>query len=253
MKTKLNRRRLLCLVSASSLSLLGGRWGSASGLTRTEQELLGLVRHPEIPENALQLRTDAARAFDAMRGRAREDGVEIAVHSAHRSFSRQSEIWNRKFKRLARDYPDPREVIRRILSRSALPGTSRHHWGTDLDLVDALPEQPPNALSTEHFLEGGAYRRLYEWLLRHAAAYGFHEVYTNDPDRSGFEYEPWQWSFAELSVPLLARHHALPLHEKLPLRKLEGRECLTRTFLENYQRKWGLGVNPRLLPASLRA
>ena len=253
MKTKLKRRRLLCVVSAASLSLLGGRWGSASGLTRAEQELLGLVPHPEIPGNTLRLRADAARAFDAMRGRARKDGVEIAAYSTHRSFEEQSEIWNRKFKRLSREHPDPREVIRRIISRSALPGTSRHHWGADLDLIDALPEQPSNALVTGHFLEGGAYRRLYEWLLRHADAYGFHEVYTKDPDRSGFEYEPWQWSFAELSVALLARHHALPLHEKLPLRELEGRECLSRTFLEHYQRKWGLGVNPRLLPAPLRA
>ena len=250
--TRVQRRRFLSVVSASSLSLLGWGRGFASELTRTERELLGLVPHPDITRNAFHLRVEAARAFDAMRGRARGHGVEIVAYSAHRSFARQSRIWNRKFRRLSRDHPDPRVVIRRILSRSALPGTSRHHWGTDLDVIDALPRQPRDALSAEHFLEGGAYRKLYEWLLRHAGAYGFHEVYTKDPDRSGFEYEPWQWSFAELSVPLLARHHALPLHEKLPLHALEGREWLTRAFLADYQRKWGLGVNPRLLPASLR-
>lgn len=250
--TRVQRRRFLSVVSASSLSLLGWGRGFASELTRTERELLGLVPHPDITRNAFHLRVEAARAFDAMRGRARGHGVEIVAYSAHRSFARQSRIWNRKFRRLSRDHPDPRVVIRRILSRSALPGTSRHHWGTDLDVIDALPQRPRDALSAEHFLEGGAYRKLYEWLLRHAGAYGFHEVYTKDPDRSGFEYEPWQWSFAELSVPLLARHHALPLHEKLPLHALEGREWLTRAFLADYQRKWGLGVNPRLLPASLR-
>lgn len=248
----LKRRRFFSVVSASSLSLLGWGRGSASELTRTERELLGLAPHPDIRGNAFHLRVEAARAFEAMRGRARRQGVEIVAYSAYRSFARQSRIWNRKFRRLSLVHPDPRMVIREIISHSALPGTSRHHWGTDLDVIDALPQRPQDALSAEHFLEGGAYRKLYEWLLRHAGACGFHEAYTKDPERSGFEHEPWQWSFAELSVPLLARHHLLPLHEKLPLHELEGREWLTRIFLEDYQRKWGLGVNPRLLPPSLR-
>ena len=250
--TTMNRRRLLSLVSASSLSLLGAERGFASDLTREEKELLGLARHPDIRGNGFNLREEVSRAFRAMHDHAHEDGVEIHVYSGYRSFQRQLEIWNRKYRDFSCSSSSPEDVIRKIVASSAIPGTSRHHWGTDLDLIDALPERPQRPLSAKHFLDGGAYHRLYEWLQQHAGDYGFHEVYTNDHDRSGFEHEPWQWSFAELSIPLLARHHALPLHEKLPLQDLEGKEWLTRSFLDDYQRKWGLGVNPRLLPASLR-
>ena len=67
--------------------------------------------------------------------------------SSFRDFSRQLTIWNGKFSgettdaRRGRASPSSRALVREeridtILLWSALPGASRHHWGTDVDLVD---------------------------------------------------------------------------------------------------------------------
>jgi hypothetical protein len=56
------------------------------------------------------------------------------VCSGFRSFERQVEIWNRKVEALQPRVPQ--EIFEAILRWSALPGTSRHHWGTELDVID---------------------------------------------------------------------------------------------------------------------
>ena len=94
-----------------------------------------------------------AAAFLNMSQAALQDGIHIAIASSYRSFDRQAMIWNRKFRGEAVVYDsngEPiadwlslpfRERIFAILRWSALPGASRHHWGTDLDVYapDLLP------------------------------------------------------------------------------------------------------------------
>src|SRR5881394_967902 len=91
--------------------------------------------------------------FLAMRAAAAAEGIDLVPFSSFRDFDRQLTIWNGKF-RGERPIQDragrplhalalsPAERVEAILWWSALPGASRHHWGTDFDVLDrcAMPE-----------------------------------------------------------------------------------------------------------------
>ncbi len=227
----------------------------ANVLSYDEKVLFGIIRANDIQGKGFNLRSQAAEAFDAMRAHALNDGIHIHSYSSHRSFEHQQKIWNRKFalfsKRVNKRVNKPEDVVREIIQYSTIPGTSRHHWGTDLDMIDNNKQRPQALLEPKNYMKGGVYHDLYAWLLEHGSDYGFYESYTNDPNRPGFEFEPWHWSFAELSIPMLEQWYSLPLTEKLPLKEVAGNEVLTEAFLDQYKQQWGLGINKKLIPASL--
>jgi hypothetical protein len=91
------------------------------------------------------------------------------------------------------------ERVSAILKWSALPGTSRHHWGTEIDVFDqaAVPEGYRVQLLPEEFSPGGVFGRLALWLDAHLERFGFFRPY--DTDRGGVSPEPWHISFAQVS------------------------------------------------------
>src|SRR5258707_9904199 len=87
------------------------------------------------------LRKEAFSAFKKMMKAAGKDRVSLAIVSATRNFDYQKKIWedkwNGKIKVEGKDLTtisDLNERARLILLYSAMPGTSRHHWGTDVDI-----------------------------------------------------------------------------------------------------------------------
>ncbi len=108
-------------------------------------ELLGQVEPAkdtaflEIParqssRSGLFLRREACEAFVAMHDSAAQSGVVLTALSATRPFGHQASIWNRKWNRPQAMGMAPVERARHILRFSSMPGSSRHHWGTDVDL-----------------------------------------------------------------------------------------------------------------------
>ncbi|MFN8580799.1 MAG: M15 family metallopeptidase [Gemmatimonadaceae bacterium] len=59
-----------------------------------------------------------------------------------------------------------RELVFAILRWSALPGASRHHWGTDIDVYDAAACPPGYEveLIPAEVDAGGMFAPLHEWL-----------------------------------------------------------------------------------------
>ncbi|MFB3789547.1 MAG: M15 family metallopeptidase [bacterium] len=213
--------------------------------TPRERELLGL-QPPELFGDGFNLRKPAAEAFEAMRKAARKDGIRLYSVSSFRGFEHQMKIWNQKYQSLRQNGTPAPEIIWKILEYSSMPGSSRHHWGTDLDLIDDAPTRPADPLQAEYFAEGGIYHNLYQWLVLNAPTYGFYEVYTNDPQRTGFAYEPWHWSYSELSIPFLKEYGEIDLLKHLKNSQMEGRQILTAEIIQRYKKEWGLGVNPAL-------
>ncbi|WP_420461199.1 M15 family metallopeptidase [Neolewinella sp.] len=149
------------------------------------------------------LHRDTYGAFERMYAAAEADGVKLVIVSATRNFARQKQIWEAKWRgeRLLEGtekadevYPDPADRARAILRYSSMPGTSRHHWGTDIDL---------NALTNDYF-DAGEGKRIYDWLTTHAADYGFCQPYTpkGDARSTGYEEERWHWSYVPLAKRL---------------------------------------------------
>ena len=83
---------------------------------------------------------------------------------------------------------------------------------------------------------------------QNANSYGFYKVYTNHPQRSGFAYEPWHWSYAPLSIPMLQQYLTMNWKQHIVSPDLTGADALTSDFLERYRKEWILGINPDLLP-----
>ncbi|MDP8245779.1 MAG: M15 family metallopeptidase [Candidatus Hinthialibacter antarcticus] len=213
-----------------------------------ESELLGKTAPSLFDGVNFNFRQEAADAFVKMQNAAKKDGIKIYSVSSYRGFKHQLGIWNRKYSNYQKRMKKPEDIIAAIVEFSSIPGTSRHHWGTDADLVDDSQKRPRNLLYSNHFLKGGLYENFYRWMKTHASEFGFHEVYTDDPERSGYKFEPWHWSYAPLSVPFLRQWSQIDLHKKIAQPPLMGREHLTAEFLEVFRQKWGLGINPALLP-----
>lgn len=137
-------------------------------------------------------------AFLKMYEKASRDGIELQIISGARNFEHQKAIWERKWLRLA-DL-DPHSRTQKILEFSSMPSTSRHHWGTDIDL---------NNLENSYF-ESGQGKREYEWLVKNASEFGFYQVYTSkNSGRTGYAEEKWHWSYLPLANPYLQAYNSM--------------------------------------------
>lgn len=143
------------------------------------------------------LRKETYEAFVKMRDAAHKEGVELVIISATRNFESQKRIWENKWEgrtlvegKNLTTVKDPKDRARLILLYSSMPSTSRHHWGTDMDL---------NSLENS-FFESGQGLEIYQWLSAHGAEYGFCQPYISKASgRTGYEEEKWHWSYLPLS------------------------------------------------------
>ena len=127
-------------------------------------------------------------AFKKMQSDALKSSVKIDIVSAYRSFSHQKRIWDRKWNLEKYVNTSAKDRALDILRYSSMPGTSRHHWGTDIDIT---------SVSTKFFTTAQG-KKIYNWLAVNASKYGFHQPYTAGRDK-GYADEPWHWSLSELS------------------------------------------------------
>lgn len=130
------------------------------------------------------------------------EGFCLRLESAFRSFERQLSIWNRKasgeLKLLDADGnvmelpKDEEELMYAILTWSALPGASRHHLGTDLDVVDGNACPPGYEVELTPAECNGMFapfhKRLTE-LMEAGEALGFSRVFV--PGRGKIQPEMW--------------------------------------------------------------
>lgn len=208
----------------------------------TPLELTGRARSHlrEPPASDIALHADVARPFGRLRAAARSAGFDLAAASSFRDFDRQLSIWNAKFtgrkplldaagQEVDVSRLSPGERVDAILLWSALPGASRHHWGTDLDLIDAnaIPADYGVRLTAEEFAPGGPFGPLSDWLRDNAARFGFFRPFRGV--LSGVQSEPWHFSFAPVAEPARRALTRDVLQAALQAAPLEGkREVMER-------------------------
>jgi len=193
------------------------------------------------------LHARAAEGLIAMRNEARMAGIDLDVVSGFRDFNRQVAIWSGKFNgtRALLDasgveisHADLYEsaLIDAILTWSALPGASRHHWGSEIDVIDmaALPAGAPPQLLARHFAVGGCFERLNGWLDSNMGRFGFFRPYATF--RGGVRPEPWHLSYAAVSVPALRALSLDVLSEAIEGADMSGRQAVLARLPELYQR-----------------
>lgn len=189
------------------------------------QQLLGVIDTHIVAEGEYcgMLHQQVVKPFEQMRRDALTMGVDIAIASGYRSFQRQLAIWNGKAcgeRALLDDRCRPVDVntlseqqaIDTILRWSALPGMSRHHWGTDFDVYDRAIEHRVQ-LEPDEYEQDGPYARMVQWLDQHMEGYGFYRPYRQD--LGGVAPEPWHLSFAPLALQYMQVDWENLLYEQL--------------------------------------
>ena len=200
---------------------------------------------------------DVVAPYLALREEARHAGFDLQVLSGFRGFERQLSIWNRK---VAGELPlldsearpldvaalSDVEIVFAILRWSALPGASRHHWGTDLDVYDAAacpPGYEVELVPTE-VDDGGMFGPLHRWLdqrIAEGGAQGFFRPY--DRDRGGVAPERWHLSHAPTAAVFQARLTPALLRDAVAVADLRLRDTVLDHLDEIFDR-FVLNVNP---------
>ena len=195
-----------------------------------------------------KMHRETSEAFLKMKTAASRDNIAIEVVSAYRSFERQKQIFEGKYQRYRKEGLKPMEALIKIIEYSTIPGTSRHHWGTDIDIIDANANpRPKNVLQPSHFHGDGPFCKMKEWLNENANSFGFFEVYTDNANRRGFKYEPWHFSYAPVSIPMLKAYRELDVQKVLQEEKIMGSEYFSEAFINKYRSENILDINPKLL------
>jgi LAS superfamily LD-carboxypeptidase LdcB len=212
-------------------------------------ELTGQVRThvAAVAEPDCTLHTQVIAPFLNLRRAALADGIDLVPLSSFRDFSRQLDIWNAKFSggkplfsadgaTLDALALAPQDRIDAILLWSALPGASRHHWGTDIDLIDrnAPSDGYRDKLTRETFAPGGPFAPLSQWLENHAARFGFFRPFQGL--RSGVQPEPWHFSFAPIAENARRALSAAVLRSVISAAPLQGKELILGRLDELHQR-----------------
>lgn len=242
----MKRRDFIGLSAIGLLAINGLRATNWMGPYDNRDLLIG-KSEDHLIGNSFKLHKQVQPAFERMAEAARESGIKIEVVSAFRSFERQKQIFEGKYKRFTGQGLSPEEAITKIIEYSTIPGTSRHHWGTDIDLIDANPPRPEAVLEARHFHGEGPFCKFKEWMNEHAEKFGFYEVYTDLPDRRGFKYEPWHFSYAPVSIDLLKAYRQLDIKQIMLEEEVLGATFFTDDFIEKYKQENVLDINPALL------
>lgn len=123
---------------------------------------------------------DALDPYIQMYEAAKLEGINLGLISAFRSFDTQNWLWSQKFNPNISTYDAAQSVLRYV----AMPGTSRHHWGTDIDVLQ----------TKLNYFETTEGQKAYKWMCENAPKYGFYQVYTKGRS-TGYYEEKWHWSY----------------------------------------------------------
>ena len=183
--------------------------------------LLGKTTEHVVPLEGTNvfLHKDIIRELQKLKLAAREAGFELEIASGFRSFDRQKLIWDAKARgerKLLDDHGNelkfsdlsPKEVMFSILRWSALPGASRHHWGTDLDVFNSKTQSREEVqLTTAECTGDGPAAAFHDWLdsqIAQKASFGFYRPYRED--LGGVAPERWHLSYAHISDKIMVQY-----------------------------------------------
>ncbi|ROS06123.1 LAS superfamily LD-carboxypeptidase LdcB [Sinobacterium caligoides] len=203
------------------------------------------------------LEAETAVAFRELQAEASKSGIEIVIASGHRGFARQKVIWDAKArgertildsegKALECAELSKEELVMAMMRWSAMPGASRHHWGSDFDIYDAqaVPAGYQLQLVPEEYGPGGVFNNLTRWLDERWAR-GLSEDFFRpyDRDRGGVAPELWHISYRPVAtlcqqsltvecLSSLLRQHEIALGDYC----IDNLDSLYRRFIINVYR-----------------
>lgn len=198
--------------------------------------------------NGHRLLPEVAEAFNVMQAEALKDGQDVQIVSSYRDFDRQLSIWNRKWRGELPLYDhdghsldvgqlSDEDKVYSILIWSALPGGSRHHWGTDLDVYDKVSVDACGGrfdLVDAEYRQGGPCFALAQWMDEHLTEFGFDRPFLHD--KGGVATELWHLSHTSSAAPFEAERNQQALKRCLENAPIEGKQTLLAMLDELFPR-----------------
>lgn len=215
----------------------------------TDADWLGQANHYLVDAgNGHRLHPEVLASFMAMQDAAAAAGVDCQLVSSYRDFDRQRQIWNRKWRAemplydagstlLPPDTLSDEDKLIAILTWSAMPGGSRHHWGTDIDVYDRVSVKASNQsfeLVDSEYCGNGPCAALSEWLDDNAAEFGFYRPFSRF--NGGVATERWHLSHQATARQFEGMRNIEALKNALNDAELEGREVLLSALPHLYPR-----------------
>jgi LAS superfamily LD-carboxypeptidase LdcB len=226
-----------------------------------ELELTGRERSHVIQRDDLRaaLHRDALDAYLAMKSAASRVGFDLEIASSFRDFGAQQRIWDAKYRGErplydaegnVRDHGalSPAERVDAIVCWSAVPGGSRHHWGSEIDVIDraAVPPGYRVRLLPDEAQAGGVFHPLHQWLDDNMALYGFFRPYRIY--RGGVYPEPWHLSYAPVSTAAAALLTLELFEATVRSSSILGRDAVMQR-IEAIYRNYVINVDAPAFPA----
>jgi LAS superfamily LD-carboxypeptidase LdcB len=200
-----------------------------------------------LPDSPLRCHRAVVQPWARLVAAAARAGIELAAVSAYRSFAAQQALWDAKWSgerpvldragRVLSLAPlSPAARMEAILVWSALPGASRHHWGTEFDVIDraALPAGYRVQLVPAEYQPGGVFARLGAWLAQEMPGHGFHRPYQQD--LGGVAPEPWHLSCTAVSREASRRFRLTQLRAAIAAAEMAGKEAVLANLPALYER-----------------
>ncbi|EKO3931498.1 M15 family metallopeptidase [Vibrio fluvialis] len=197
-----------------------------------------------VGQKAFLVHSQVSADLLALKQAADEAGFVFNIASGFRPFERQLAIWNRKMsgdtaildinsQPLDTSLWSEADKVHAILRWSALPGGSRHHWGTDFDVFDRSALPPGEALQLEPWEYLEAHQRpFYQWLKTNLARFGFFFPYREKG--SGVAFEPWHISHRIVSEQCLQALTLPVLAQQLASAPILGKQCVQQDLGQIY-------------------
>jgi LAS superfamily LD-carboxypeptidase LdcB len=191
--------------------------------------------------------SEVAAPLSRLKAKAAGAGFDLCLISSFRGHAHQLKIWNAKAqgkrplldaqgKPLVFESLSPENIVDAILRWSALPGASRHHWGTDVDVFDRnrLPKGYNVQLIPSEVLPGGMFAPLHDWLDEEMKEEGFFRPYA--ADRGGVSPERWHLSYAPVAESYLNELSEEMIQEVTELSEMLLKDVVLRRLSEIYRR-----------------
>ncbi|XKM13569.1 M15 family metallopeptidase [Orbaceae bacterium ac157xtp] len=150
----------------------------------------GMYLHKDATEQLIKAYKDFHKQYP---------NVPFVIVSATRNYNYQNGIWNRKWNAIFPKYKDSHLTAKDILRFSSMPGSSRHHWGTDVDIT---------SLESNYFYQNKDGKILFAWLTKNMPKYGFCRPFSDNRD-GGYLPEEWHWSYQPLAKQYLHTYKQL--------------------------------------------
>lgn len=189
-------------------------------------------------QSGFKLLPEVCAAFKKMQVAAHKDQVDIQIVSSYRGFDRQLQIWQNKWSGIKpildiNEQPidlstlTNKQKLFAILTWSALPGASRHHWGTDLDVYDkksVMNNQHDFKLVCSEYEANGPCAKLNKWLNLYAQDFGFTRPYNQYT--GGVAAEPWHLSYQPIAQEIECQLDIQVLEQTLKISNIDAPQCI---------------------------